>query len=137
MAVAALERTGQYPQAEAEINRLMAPGRRPQPSSDFIKALGLELWKQGRAKREAGDLPGALADARLTALLYAWFEQQVQDGKMNPKSLTGTLSILGQAYVTMNDSARARVIFEQVVRPRPPRPTPTRTGALARAKRTS
>ena len=54
---------------------------------------------------------GALADARLTALLYVWFEQQVQDGKMNPKSLTGTLSILAQAYVTMNDSARAKTIF--------------------------
>jgi tetratricopeptide (TPR) repeat protein len=131
----ALERTGQYPQAEAEINRLMAPGRRPQPSSDFIKALGLELWKQGRAKKEAGDKPGALADARLTALLYAWFEQQVQDGKMNPRSLTGTLSILGQAYVTMNDSARARVIFEQVVKASPS--SPDANAGLARLAQAS
>jgi len=118
----ALERSGQYAQAEAEIARLMAPGRRPQPSSDYLKTLGLELWKQAKARKESGDQQGALADARLTALLYVWFEQQVQDGKMNPKSLTGTLSILAQAYVAMNDSARAKTIFEQVVKAAPSSP---------------
>ena len=41
---------------------------------------------------------------------------------MNAKSLTGTLSILGQAYVMMNDSARAKIIFEQVVKASPSSP---------------
>jgi hypothetical protein len=118
----ALERTRQYAQAEAEINRLLAPGRRPAPSSDFIKTLGLETWKQVKARNDAGDQAGALADARLTALLYQYFEQQVNTGKMSARSLTGTLSILGQAYVMMNDGARAKVIFEQVVAASPSSP---------------
>jgi tetratricopeptide (TPR) repeat protein len=118
----ALERTGQYPQAEAEITRLLAPSRRPAPSNDYIKALGLDLWKQTQVRTQQGDRAGALADARLTALLYQYFEQQVAAGRMNPKSLTGTLSILGQAYVMMNDSARAKVIFEQVVKAAPSSP---------------
>jgi tetratricopeptide (TPR) repeat protein len=100
----------------------MAPGRRPPPSNDYIKTLGLELWKQTRARSEHGDKAGAMADARLTALVYQNFEQQVAGGKMNAKSLTGTLSILGQAYVMMNDSARAKVIFEQVVAASPASP---------------
>jgi tetratricopeptide (TPR) repeat protein len=116
----ALERTGQYAQAQAEITRLLA--RRPVPSDDYVKALGLDLWKQSKARAEQGDKPGSLADARLTALLYQYFEQQVAAGKMNAKTLTGTLSILGQAYVMMNDSARAKVIFEQVVKAAPSSP---------------
>jgi thioredoxin-like negative regulator of GroEL len=82
----------------------------------------LELWKQAKARKESGDKQGALADAKLTAMLYVWFEQQVQDGKMNPKSLTGTLSILAQAYVAMNDSTRAKTIFAQVVKAAPSSP---------------
>jgi hypothetical protein len=112
----ALERTRQYAQAEADITRLLAPGRRPAPSNDFIKTLGLETWKQVKARRDE------LAGARLTALLYQCFEQQVQSGKISAKSLTGTLSILGQAYVMMNDGARAKVIFEQVVAAAPSSP---------------
>ncbi len=118
----ALERSGQYTQAQAEIARLLAPGRRPAPANDYIKALGLDLWKQARLRADRGDQAGALADARLTAQLYQYFEQQVAAGKMNPKSLTGTLSILGQAYVMMDDSERARAIFEQVVKAAPSSP---------------
>ncbi|HEY2107937.1 MAG TPA: tetratricopeptide repeat protein [Candidatus Binataceae bacterium] len=118
----ALERTGQFAPAQAEIALLLAPGRRPAPSADYIKTLGLDLWKRTKARTDLGDNAGALADARLTALLYQYFEQQVAGGKMNAKSLTGTLSILGQAYVMMNDSARAKVIFEQVVAASPASP---------------
>jgi tetratricopeptide (TPR) repeat protein len=118
----ALERIGQYAQAEAVINRLLAPDRLPAPSTDYIKTLGLEMWKRTKARTDQGDKAGALADARLTALLYQYFEQRVVAGKMNAKSLTGTLSILGQAYVMMNDSARAKVIFEQVVKAAPSSP---------------
>ncbi len=118
----ALERTRQYAQAQAEIARLLAPGRQPPPSNDYIKTLGLDLWKQVKARADGGDQAGALADARLTALLYQFFERQVAAGKMSAKSLTGTLSILGQAYVMMNDGARARVIFQQVVAAAPSSP---------------
>ena len=120
--VDALERTNQYAKAEAEITRLLAPGRRPLPSNDYIKAMGLDLWKRSKARTAQGDKTGALADAHLTALLYQYFEQQVIAGRMNAKSLTGTLSILGQAYVMMNDDARAKVIFEQVVKAAPSSP---------------
>jgi TolA-binding protein len=118
----ALERTGQYAQAEALITNLLAPNRRPAPTDDYIKALGLDFWKKSKARLQLGDKAGGLADARLTALLYQYFEQCVADGKMNAKTLTGTLSILGQARVMMNDSARARVIFEQVVKAAPTSP---------------
>jgi TolA-binding protein len=118
----ALDTLGQYAQAENEIAKLMAPGRRPPPSSDFLKTIGLDLWKQGKARKARGDAAGALADAKLTALVYVYFENQVQAGKMNAKSLTGTLSILAQAYVAMNDSARAKVIFEQVAKAAPSSP---------------
>lgn len=118
----ALERSGQYALAQEEIARLIAPGRKPTPSSDYIKTLGLDMWKQCKAREEAGDKAGALADAELTAALYSYFEKQVLAGIMNAKSLTGTLSILGQAYVMMNDSARAKTIFEQVVKAAPASP---------------
>lgn len=118
----ALERTGQYAAAQAEITALMAPGHQPPPDSDFIKALGLDLWKQSKARAEQRDKAGALADARLTAQLYQGFESQVADGKMDARSLTGTLSILGEAYVMMNESARAKAIFEQVVKAAPASP---------------
>ena len=118
----ALDRTGDYARAEKEIGKLLDPGPRPPASSDFIKAIGLDLWNQAKAKMVQGDTAGAMADTKLTALTYAFFEQQVRSGKMNPKSLTGTLSILGQAYVAMNDSTRARQIFEQVVKVAPSSP---------------
>ena len=131
----ALERSGQYALAENEINRLLAPGRQPVPSSDFIKTLGLDMWKRCKARKEAGDQAGALADANLTAALYDYFEKRVAAGTMNAKSLTGTLSILGQAYVMMNDSARARTIFEQVVKASPA--SPDANAGLARLAQAS
>ena len=131
----ALERSGQYALAENEINRLLAPGRQPVPSSDFIKTLGLDMWKRCKARKEAGDQAGALADANLTAALYVYFEKRVAAGTMNAKSLTGTLSILGQAYVMMNDSARARTIFEQVVKASPA--SPDANAGLARLAQAS
>ncbi len=118
----ALERTGQYAQAQAEIQRLLAPSRLPAPSDDYLKALGLDLWKQVKVHTERGDKVGALADARLTALLYQYFERQVTEGKKSAKRLTGTLSILGQCYAMMNDGARARAIFQQVVDAAPASP---------------
>ena len=54
---------------------------------------------------------------------------------MNAKSLTGTLSILGQAYVMMNDSARAKIIFEQVVKASPT--SPDANAGLARLAQAS
>ena len=131
----ALERTGQYALAQNEIDRLLAPGRQPAPSSDFIKTLGLDMWKRCKARKEAGDQAGALADANLTAALYGYFEKRVAAGTMNAKSLTGTLSILGQAYVMMNNSARARTIFEQVVKASPT--SPDANAGLARLAQAS
>ena len=118
----ALEQTGQYAAAEADISALTAPGRRPPLSVDYLKALGLELWKRSKDSAEQGDKEGSLADAKLTAQLYGWFETQVIEGKMNAKSLTGTLSILGEAYVMTNDLARAKMIFAQVVKAAPESP---------------
>ncbi len=97
-------------------------GTPPAPSSDYIKTLGLELWKQAKARKESGDQQARSPTPGSPRCSTCSSSSRSQDGKMNAKSLTGTLSILAQAYVMMNDSARARTIFEQVVKAAPSSP---------------
>jgi len=63
-----------------------------------------------------------MADAKLTALAYGYFENMVSAGKMQVKNLTGTLSILGQAYMVLGQEPKAENIFNQVVKADPASP---------------
>ncbi len=73
-------------------------------------------------KRAAGDVAGAEADTKLTAIAYSYFEDQVAAGRLPAKNLTGTLSILGKAYIAANNVPKAEEIFSQVVKADPGSP---------------
>ncbi len=87
-----------------------------------MKEIGLDFWKSAAAKFAAGDHKGYVADARLTAATYEFFERMVNAGKIPAKNLTGTLSLLGQAYVAMNQPERGAAIFDQIVKADPGSP---------------
>ena len=51
----------------------------------------------------------AISDnAKAVAIVYSYFEQMVNEKQMPAKNLTGTLSILGQAYLATDQAAKAR-----------------------------
>jgi len=112
--VEALDRTAQYQQLTREAQALVARDAANPDQSDFIKEIGLEFWKSAAARQAAGDHEGFVQDARLTAIIYGYFERQVSEGKIPVKNLTGTLSILGQAYLAMNEVDKAQATFTQV-----------------------
>jgi outer membrane protein assembly factor BamD (BamD/ComL family) len=117
----ALDHTGQYPELERQAEALVAHDA-PPAQTDYIKEIGLDFWNNGKAKRAAGDNAGYAEDARLTALTYEYFERMVREGKIPAKNLTGTLSMLGRAYLAMNDTDKARSVFEQVAKADPGSP---------------
>jgi TolA-binding protein len=110
----ALDQIGDYAALDREVAALAA--RNNAANVDYIKEIGLDFWKDAARKRAAGDEKGYLANARLTAATYGYFERMVNEGKIPAKDLTGTLSILGQAYLAMNQPDQAEAIFNQVVR---------------------
>lgn len=120
--IKALDNLGRYGEIEQSINEITERGRGSFAAADFIKELGIDLWKNSGLKKAKGDSQGALGDARLTAAAYSYFEDQVANGKMQAKNLTGTLSILGKAYIAMGDVGRAEKIFSQVVKADPGSP---------------
>jgi len=78
--------------------------------------LGLDFWKAAQEALAKNDQKGYLANAKLAATAYSYFEDMVAAGKMQAKSLTGTLSILGKAYLALGEKAKAKTIFNQVVK---------------------
>jgi hypothetical protein len=118
----ALDRTGQYPELEQEIASLVARDAATPAQNDYIKEIGLRFWKASLAKQRAGATSGAKEDARLTTLAYGYFERQVTEGKLSARDLTGTLSILGEAYLTQDQADKAAMIFTQVAKADPGSP---------------
>jgi hypothetical protein len=84
-------------------------------TNDYVKAIGLSLWQSGEAKRDRGDNNGYRENAKAVTIVYGCFEQMVNDKQIPAKNLTGTLSILGQAYLATDQVAQAQAIFNQVV----------------------
>lgn len=119
--VEALDHIGNYAALDREATALAARDTVP-TDLDYIKEIGLDFWGNGAAKLAAGDRRGYLADAHLTAETYEYFERMVNEGKLPAKNLTGTLSILGQAYLVMNQPDRAEAIFNQLVKADPGSP---------------
>jgi len=117
----ALDKIGDYAALERDVQALVARATVP-ADVDYMKEIGLDFWQSAQTKLAAGDHTGYVADARLTALTYGFFEKLVNDGKIPTKNLTGTLSILGQAYLAMNDTERGTVIFNQIVKADPGSP---------------
>jgi hypothetical protein len=90
--------------------------------SDFIKEIGADFWRGALAAQARGDQKAYLAQAQLTALDYGYFEDMVKAGKIPAKNLTGTLSILGQAYAALGQSDKAEATFAEVVKADPASP---------------
>jgi len=120
--ITALDQLGRYAELERDVQALVERNRTDVGANDLMKGIGLDFWKHAANKRASGDLAGAEADTKLTAIAYSYFEDQVQAGRMPAKNLTGTLSILGKAYIATNNVPKAEEIFSQVVKADPGSP---------------
>jgi hypothetical protein len=114
--IAALDQLGKYDQVEQDVKAIIERNRGNIANSDFIKELGLDFWKAAQDAQNRGDQKAYLANAKLTAAAYTYFEDMVQAGKIPAKNLTGTLSILGQSYMATGQEPKAETIFHQVVK---------------------
>ncbi len=114
--IQALNTMSDYDQIERELRAYLERNQGSTQNSDFIKQLGIDFWKDGQIKQAKGDQAGYQQDAHLTELAYQYFENLVNSGKMQPKNLTGTLSILGQAYMATGQEPKAEAIFNEVVK---------------------
>jgi len=114
--------TGQWDAIAQEIADLLKRNQGNTAHSDFIKEIGAEFWRNALAAKARGDQKSYLAQARLTALDYGYFENMVSAGKIPAKNLTGTLSILGQAYAALDQADKAESTFNQVVKADPGSP---------------
>jgi tetratricopeptide (TPR) repeat protein len=112
--VQALAQTGQYPQLQREARALVAHDAVNPAQNDFVKEIGLDFWQNAQARQATGDHRGYVENARLTAIIYEYFARMVSEGKIPAKNLTGTLSILGQAYLAMDEVDKAQGTFRQV-----------------------
>jgi hypothetical protein len=120
--VEALRQTGQYAELEREIASLVAHDAEAPAQNDFIKGIGLGFWKAHQAKERTGAYPDAIEDAKLTAIAYEYFERMAGEGKIPPKDLTGTLSILGASYLVQGEIDKAEAVFSQVAKADPGSP---------------
>ncbi|HYB90562.1 MAG TPA: tetratricopeptide repeat protein [Candidatus Binataceae bacterium] len=120
--MSALDQLGRYDEVERSLRAIIEKNRGNTAQSDFIKELGLDFWKVGQAAQAKGDDKAYRANAKLASVAYGFFEDLVQAGKTPAKNLTGTLSILGQAYMAQNDEAKAEAVFQQVVKADPASP---------------
>jgi hypothetical protein len=119
--IVAIDHLGDYAALDREVQALTARASLA-TDVDYLKEIGLDFWKSAAAKLAAGDHNGYVANARLTAATYEFFERLVNASKIPAKNLTGTLSILGQAYVAMNQPERGTAVFDQIVKADPGSP---------------
>jgi tetratricopeptide (TPR) repeat protein len=112
--VEALDQIGQYPQLQREAQALVAHDGANPSQNDYVKEIGLDFWQNAQARQAVGDHKGYVENARLTAITYEYFARMVSEGKIPAKNLTGTLSILGQAYLAMDEVDKAQATFNQV-----------------------
>lgn len=120
--VQALDELGRYGDIERDLSDFLARNQRNTRASDFIKEIGLDFWKKGQMKLASGDRADFERDAKLTAVAYGYFENEVKAGRMQARDLTGTLSILGQADLALGDEGGAESVFNQVVEADPASP---------------
>jgi tetratricopeptide (TPR) repeat protein len=112
----ALNTLGRYDDIQRDLSAFLERNKGNSQNSDLIKTLGIDFWKKAQALQADGDQKGFQQNAKLTEIAYAYFEDMVSAGKMQPKNLTGTLSILAQAYMATGQEAKAETIFHEVVK---------------------
>ncbi|HVN29304.1 MAG TPA: hypothetical protein VMT64_12495 [Candidatus Binataceae bacterium] len=118
----ALNTLGRYDDIERELSAFLGRNKGNSQNSDLIKTLGIDFWKQAQVAQAAGNQKAYQQNAKLTEIAYSYFEDMVNSGKMQPKNLTGTLSILGQAYMVTGQEPKAEGIFQKVVKADPASP---------------
>jgi TolA-binding protein len=118
----ALNTLGRYDDIQRDLSAFLERNKGNSANSDLIKTLGIDFWKKAVELQAAGDQKGYLQNAKLTEIAYSYFEDMVASGKMLPKNLTGTLSILGQAYMATAQEPKAETIFQEVVKADPASP---------------
>ena len=107
---------GQWDAIARDVAALVKRNQGNLAHSDFIKEIGVDFWRGALAAQTRGDQKAYLAQAQLTALDYGYFEDMVKAGKIPAKNLTGTLSILGQAYAALGQTDKAEAMFAEVVK---------------------
>lgn len=107
---------GQWDAIARDVQALVKRNQGNLANSDFIKEIGVDFWKGAQAAQARGDQKAYLAQAQLAALDYGYFEDMVKTGKIPARNLTGTLSILGQAYAALGQTDKAEATFSQVVK---------------------
>ncbi len=120
--ITALAQMGKYEEVQRDVASLVEKNKGNMAQNDFIKGLGLDFWKAAQTDQANGDEKGFIANAKLTATAYSYFSDMVASGKIPVKNLTGTLSILAQAYQALGEEAKAETIFSQVVKADPGSP---------------
>ena len=113
---------GQWDAIARDVAALVKRNQGNTAHSDFIKEIGADFWRGALAAQARGDQKAYLAQAQLTALDYGYFEDMVKAGKIPTKNLTGTLSILGQAYAALGQTDKAAATFAEVVKADPASP---------------
>jgi TolA-binding protein len=114
--IVALSQLGRYDDVQKDVSSIVEKNKGNTAQSDFIKVLGLDFWKAAQAAEDKGDEKAYKANAKLTVTAYEYFEDLVQAGKTQAKNLTGTLSILGKAYLALGEEDKAKATFAQVVK---------------------
>jgi len=120
--IQALNSLEKYDELERDVRSYVERNQGNSQNSDFIKTLGIDFWKAAQANQAKGDQHGYQEDAKLTLITYSYFENMVASKKMQPKNLTGTLSILGQAYMATDQLGKGEQVFQQVVKADPASP---------------
>jgi outer membrane protein assembly factor BamD (BamD/ComL family) len=120
--VEALRETRQYAQLEREVANLIAHSPGGPAQNENIKEVGLGFWKAYQARQRAGAEADSIANAKLTAITYEYFERMVNEGRIPAKDLSGTLSILGESYLVQGQVDKADAIFSQVAKADPGSP---------------
>src|SRR5262249_58741771 len=92
--ILALSNLGRYDQVENDLKAITEKNKGNPSQSDFIKELGLDFWKAAQEALAKNDQKGYLANAKLAATAYSYFEDMMSAHTIQPNSLTTTLSIL-------------------------------------------
>lgn len=120
--MAALDRIGQFAELDREAAAMVAHDAANPARNDFIKEAGMSFWHDAQASHAAGDDRGYRENAKLTAITYEYFGRLANEGKIPVRDLTGTLSVLGEAYLAMNDTDKAEAAFKRVAAADPASP---------------
>jgi hypothetical protein len=120
--LAALDRMGRYDQVEKDLKDIVERNKNNMAANDFMKELGLDFWKAAQMSRANNDQKGFQENAKLTSIAYSYHVDMVAANKIPVKNLTGTLSILGKAYLAMGEEPKAEQIFDMVVKADPASP---------------